>query len=44
MPDLTATLKRVLDRFEKEPVTVTITDQKIKKAVDVKVGKFGLQF
>ena len=44
VPDLTATLKRVLDRFEKEPVTVTITDQRTKKTVDVKVGKVGLQF
>lgn len=44
MPDLTGTLKRVLDRLEKEPVTVTITDQRTKKPVDVKVGKIGLQF
>jgi pimeloyl-ACP methyl ester carboxylesterase len=44
MPDLTGTLKRVLDRLEKEPVTVTITDQRTKKPVDVKVGKMGLQF
>ena len=44
MPDLTGTLKRVLDRLEKEPVTVTITDQRSKKPVDVKVGKMGLQF
>ncbi|HLA10116.1 MAG TPA: alpha/beta fold hydrolase [Pyrinomonadaceae bacterium] len=44
MPDLTGTLKRVLDRLEKEPVTVTITDQRTKKPVDVKVGKVGLQF
>ena len=44
MPDLTGTLKRVLDRLEKEPVTITITDQRSKKPVDVKVGKMGLQF
>ena len=44
MPDLTGTLKRVLNRLEKEPVTVTITDQRTKKPVDVKVGKIGLQF
>ncbi|HKR21624.1 MAG TPA: alpha/beta hydrolase, partial [Pyrinomonadaceae bacterium] len=44
MPDLTGTLKRILDRLEKEPVTVTITDQRSKKPVDVKVGKIGLQF
>lgn len=44
MPDLTGTLKRVLDRLEKEPVTVTITDQRTRKPVDVRVGKLGLQF
>ena len=44
MPDLEGTLKRVLDRLEKEPVTVSITDQRTKKPVDVKVGKMGLQF
>lgn len=44
MPDLTGTLKRTLDRIEKEPVTVTITDQRTRKPVDVKVGKIGLQF
>lgn len=44
MPDLTGTLKRTLDRLEREPVTVTITDQRTRKPVDVKVGKMGLQF
>jgi pimeloyl-ACP methyl ester carboxylesterase len=44
MPDLAGTLKRILDRLEKEPVTVTITDQRTKKPIDVKVGKMGLQF
>ncbi len=44
MPDLTGTLKRTLDRLEKEPVTVTIIDQRSRKPVEVKVGKIGLQF
>ena len=44
VPDLFATLKRVLDRLEKEPVTVRITDQRGRQPVDVKVGRFGLQF
>ena len=44
MPDLTGTLQRILDRLEKEPVTVTITDQRTRKPVDVRVGKIGLQF
>jgi pimeloyl-ACP methyl ester carboxylesterase len=44
MPDLVGTLKRVLDRLEKEPVTVTVTDQRTRKPVDLKIGKSGLQF
>lgn len=44
VPDLVGTLKRVLDRLEKEPVTVTVTDRRTKKPVDIKIGKFGLQF
>ena len=44
MPDLMGTLKRTLDRLEKEPVTVSITDQRTKKPIDVTVGKVGLQF
>ncbi len=44
MPDLRGTLERVLDRLEKEPVTVTITDQRSRKPVDIKIGKMGLQF
>jgi pimeloyl-ACP methyl ester carboxylesterase len=44
MPDLTGTLKRVLDRLEKEPVTISITNQRTRQPVDIKVGKLGLQF
>lgn len=44
VPDLAGTLKRVLDRLEKEPVTITVTDQRTKKPVDIKIGKLGLQF
>jgi pimeloyl-ACP methyl ester carboxylesterase len=44
MPDLTGTLKRTLDRLEKEPVTISITDQRTRKPVDIKIGKIGLQF
>ena len=44
MPDLAGTLKRTLDRLEKEPVTITINDQRTRKPIDVKVGKIGLQF
>jgi pimeloyl-ACP methyl ester carboxylesterase len=43
IPDLFGLLKRVLDRLEKDPVTVRI-NQNSNKPLDVKVGKFGLQF
>jgi pimeloyl-ACP methyl ester carboxylesterase len=44
IPDLAVMLSEVLARFEKQPVTVQIMDQRSKKPVDVKVGKSGLQF
>jgi pimeloyl-ACP methyl ester carboxylesterase len=44
MPDLEGTLKRILDRLDKEPVTVKIMDQRTKQPVEVQVGKTGLQF
>lgn len=44
MPDLVGTLKRVLDKLEKEPATITITDQRTRKPVDIKINNFGLQF
>jgi pimeloyl-ACP methyl ester carboxylesterase len=44
VPDLVGILREVLTRFEKEPVTVQITDQRSKKPIEVKVGKTGLQY
>jgi pimeloyl-ACP methyl ester carboxylesterase len=44
IPDLAGMLSEVLNRLEKQPVTVQITDQRSKKPIDVKVGKRGLQF
>lgn len=44
MPDLTGTLKRTLNRLEKEPVTVTIMDQRTRKPVDVKVERSACSF
>jgi pimeloyl-ACP methyl ester carboxylesterase len=43
VPDMVGLLKRILDRFEKQPATVRITDQRKNRPVDVTVGKFGLQ-
>lgn len=44
VPDFAGMLKRLLDRLEKEPVTVSVADAKKRQPVDVKVGKFGLQW
>ena len=44
MPDLVGTLKRVLTRLDKEPVTVSVIDQRTRKPVEIKIGKVGLQF
>ncbi len=44
VPDLVGILREVLTRFEKQPVTVQINDQRSKKPIEVKVGKTGLQF
>jgi pimeloyl-ACP methyl ester carboxylesterase len=43
VPDMTAMLRRIFDRLEKEPITVRVNDRRKKQAVEVKVGKFGLQ-
>ncbi len=43
LPDLVGTLKNILAKLEKEPITLTINDQKTRKPIEVKVGKFGLQ-
>jgi pimeloyl-ACP methyl ester carboxylesterase len=43
VPDMTGLLKRVLERLGKAPATVRITDRRLNRAVEVKVGKFGLQ-
>jgi pimeloyl-ACP methyl ester carboxylesterase len=44
VPDLVGMLREVLNRFEKDPVTVQVTDQRTRKPVDLKIGKSGLQF
>ena len=44
MPDLYATLKRVLGRFAKEPAKVTVTDRKTGKPVELLIDDYGLRF
>ena len=43
LPDMVGTLKRILARFEKEPVTVTVRNWTTGQPVEIKIGKFGLQ-
>src|SRR5688572_2007141 len=44
VPDLYATLKRVMEKLEKEPAKVTVTDRKANKPVDLTVNHDGLRF
>jgi pimeloyl-ACP methyl ester carboxylesterase len=44
VPDMVGLLKRVLERLEKEPITVRVNDRRRGQPVDLKIGKFGLQF
>lgn len=43
-PDLYATLKRVLDRLEKSPAKVTVTDRRTNQPVELTVNHDGLRF
>jgi pimeloyl-ACP methyl ester carboxylesterase len=43
VPDMAGLMARVLDRLEKQPAIVRVTDRRSNKPVDLKVGKFGLQ-
>ena len=43
-PDLYATLKRVMDKLEKEPAKVTVTDRRTNKPVEITVNHDGLRF
>jgi pimeloyl-ACP methyl ester carboxylesterase len=43
VPDLLGLMKSVLDQFEKEPVTIELTDSKTKQKFKVKIGKYVLQ-
>ena len=44
VPDLYATLKRVMEKLEKEPAKVTVTDRKANKPVEITVNHDGLRF
>lgn len=44
VPDLEALYRRVLDKLERNPVTLTVTDAQTKRPVNIRVGKIGLQW
>ena len=44
IPDLYATLQRVLDKLAKTPAKVTITDRKTSQPVELTINDFGLRF
>jgi pimeloyl-ACP methyl ester carboxylesterase len=43
VPDLLGLMKSVLDKFEKEPVTIELTNSSTKQKFKVKIGKYVLQ-
>lgn len=44
VPDMEAIYRQVLDKLERNPVTLTVTDQQTKRPVNIRVGKIGLQW
>ncbi|MEX0676364.1 MAG: alpha/beta fold hydrolase [Pirellulales bacterium] len=44
IPDLLGLMRRVLERLDRQPVTVEVTDPQTREKVKVAVGKFDLQF
>ena len=43
VPDMEALMRRVMERLERNPVTVTVTDRRANRQVNLRVGKIGLQ-
>jgi pimeloyl-ACP methyl ester carboxylesterase len=43
-PDLEALYRRVLDKLEQSPVTLTVTNAQTKRPTQIRVGKIGLQW
>jgi pimeloyl-ACP methyl ester carboxylesterase len=43
-PDVEALYRRVLDKLEREPVTLTVEDGRTKRPARIRVGKIGLQW
>jgi pimeloyl-ACP methyl ester carboxylesterase len=43
-PDMETLYRRVLDKLERSPLTLTVTDAQTKRQVQIRVGKIGLQW
>ena len=43
VPDMVALMRRVLDRLERNPVTVTVTDRRANRQVDLRIGSIGMR-
>lgn len=43
VPDMVALFRKVLDKVDKEPITVSVFDRRQQKQVELKIGKFALQ-
>lgn len=44
IPDMEALYRRVLDKLNRNPVSLTVTDARTKSPVNLRVGKLGLQW
>jgi pimeloyl-ACP methyl ester carboxylesterase len=44
VPDMETLYRRVLDKLERNPVTLTVNDAQTKRPVQIQVGKIGLQW
>ncbi|HKP73292.1 MAG TPA: alpha/beta hydrolase, partial [Pyrinomonadaceae bacterium] len=44
VPDMETLYRRVLDKLERNPVSVAVTDRRSKRTVNLRVGKIGLQW
>jgi pimeloyl-ACP methyl ester carboxylesterase len=43
VPDMEALMRRVMERLGRNPVTITVTDRRANRQVNLRVGKIGLQ-
>lgn len=43
VPDMESLMRRVMERLERNPVSLTVTDRRANRQVNLRVGKIGLQ-